>query len=68
MTISTIMTISTMMTIASLMIIITMMTLVTMTQRKQRVNMRIAKENSVEILKWLLICSQDLRGFVRKVR
>ena len=27
-----------------------------------------AKENSVEIMKWLLICSRDLRGFVRKVR
>ena len=39
-----------------------------LTQRKQRGNMRTAKENSVEILKWLLICSQDLRGFVRKVR
>ena len=50
MTISTIMTISTMMTIFSLMIIITVMTLVTMTQRKQRGNMRTAKENSVEIL------------------
>ena len=47
---------------------ITMMTLVTKTQRKQRDNMRTGKENSVEILKWLLICSQDLRGFVRKVR
>ena len=33
-----------------------------LTQRKQRDNMRIAhcQENSVEILKWLLICSQDL--------
>ena len=40
-----------------------MMTLVTMTQRKQRGDMRTATENSVEILKWLLICSQDLRGF-----
>ena len=45
-----------------------MMTLVTMTQRKQRGNMRTAKEKSVKILKWLLICSQDLRGFVGKVR
>ena len=33
-----------------------------------RGNMRTVKENSVEILKWLQICSQDLRGFVRKVR
>ena len=39
-----------------------------LTQRKQCENKRTAKENSVEILKWLLICSQDLRGFVRKVR
>ena len=37
-------------------------------QRKQRGNMRTAKENSLEILKWLLICSQDLRGSMRKVR
>ena len=39
-----------------------------LTQRKQCGNKRTAKENSVEILKWLLICSPDLRGFVRKVR
>ena len=39
-----------------------------LTQRKQSGNMRTAKENSVEILIWLLICSQDLRGCVRKVR
>ena len=39
-----------------------------MTQRKQLDNMRSAKENSVEIRKWLLICFQDLRGFMRKVR
>ena len=64
----TMMTLLTMMTILSLMIIITMMTLVTMTQRKHRGNMRTAQENNVEILKWLLICSEDLRGFVRKVR
>ena len=38
-----------------------------LTQRKQRGNKHTAKEISVEILKWLLICSQDLRGFVRKV-
>ena len=68
MTITTMMTISTMMTIFSLMIIITMMILVTMTQRKLLSNMRSANENSVEILKWLFICSQDLRGFVREVR
>ena len=55
---------ATMMTILSLMIIITMMTLVTMTQRKRRGNMCNAKENSVEILIWLLICSRHLRGFV----
>ena len=60
--------ISTMMTILTLMIIITMITLVTLTQREQRGNTRTAKENSVEILKWQLICSQDLKGFVRKVR
>ena len=39
-----------------------------LSQRKQRSNMCTAKENSAEILKWLLICSQDLRGFVKKVR
>ena len=39
-----------------------------LTQRKQRGNMRTAKEKGVVILKWLLICSQDLRGFVGKVR
>ena len=44
------------------------MTLFTITQRKQCGNMHTAKENSVEILKWLLICSQALRVFVRKVR
>ena len=50
---STMIIILTMMTktILSLMIIITMMTLVTTTQRKQRGNVRTAKENSVEILK-----------------
>ena len=35
---------------------------------RQYAQLHTAKENSVEILKWLLICSQDLRGFVRKVR
>ena len=34
---------------------------------RQYAQLHTAKENSVEILKWLLICSQDLRSFVRKV-
>ena len=38
-----------------------------LTQRKQCGNMRTAKEKSVEILIWLLICAQDLRAFARKV-